>query len=115
MSDPRKSVHRIANPHVADMVLNAASHHVADAVQKIANDTGISGASAVLMGITVWWRELRELDPAATAKLFRAYADIANPAKTPQEKEKAEKRRRAAVETLFSQLNLGMANPEGQG
>lgn len=90
------------------LVMNAAKYELVKTTERFARKTKISGASFVLIGIQVWWNELREENPAACADLFRAMADLAE-AQTHDQLANAEDRRRDAVDTLFRSLHANVA------
>lgn len=94
-------------------VLNAAKYELIKTTERFSRKTKISGVSFVLIGIQVWWNELREENSAACADLFRAMADLAE-ARTHEQKVNAEDRRQDAVEALFRSLHANIAKDKPQ-
>lgn len=95
------------------LVMNAAKYELVKTTERFARKTKISGASFVLIGIQVWWNELRQENTAACADLFRAMADLAE-AQTHEQLVNAEDRRRDAVDTLFRSLHANQAKEQSK-
>ncbi len=112
MSDPRKPIQR-PDADAQGALRNAVHQHLLKCVEVGARDTGMTGASFVLVGIGVWAAELSELDQKAVSQMFAALAVIYDPTANHTKKAHAERKRRAAVRKLFAALDLQMATPEG--
>ncbi|CAM5574912.1 hypothetical protein MAUB1S_09663 [Mycolicibacterium aubagnense] len=114
MTDPRKPVLSVATEHRQD-VLDAVHRTLLAATSVGAKEIGATGASFVIIGIGVWAQELTELDGRATAKLFRAMADILDPRTNEHQKRRAEKDRAQAVRDIYSAIDLDMTEVRGNG
>lgn len=95
------------------LVMNAAKYELVKTTERFSRKTKISGASFVLIGIQVWWNELRQENPSACADLFRAMADLAE-ARTHEQLANAEDRRRDAVDALFRSLHASQSKEKSK-
>ena len=111
--DPRKKVIR-PDADAQDAMREIALAHLMSATEAGSKALGCTGASFVVLGISIWGGELAGLDARAAAQMMRAIGDIYDPATSVARKAHAEKKRRAAVNRLFAALDLEMAKPEGQ-
>lgn len=112
MPDPRKAV--IRPEKSAQEQMRSIAHQHLLAVTEIASEAmGISGASFVVLGMGIWAAELNELDAKATSQMLWALSVIHDSKANHTKKSHAEKKRRAAVEKLFSALDIEMVTPQG--
>lgn len=100
-------------PEQQQAIVNAVQKRLCAATAAGAQETGGTGASFVIIGIGVWAAELAELDGNATAKFFRAVADIFDPRTNDAQKRRADKDRSQAVRALYAALDLDMADVGG--
>lgn len=114
MTDPRKPVRSPAPEHQRD-ILDAVHRRLLEATAVGAQEIGATGASFVIIGVGVWAAELTELDGVATARYFRALADLFDPRTNDGQKRRAEKDRSQAVRALYASLDLQMAETQGNG
>jgi hypothetical protein len=114
MNDPRKPV-RTPPAEQGREMLNLVHEHLLAATEVGAKAIGATGATFVIVGVGVWASELTELDARATAKYFRALADIFDPKTNPSQKARADKDRSQAVRSLYAALDLVMAEAKGHG
>lgn len=112
MTDPRKPV-ITPSPERQQALINAVHQRLLAATAAGAAETGGTGAAFVIIGIGVWAAELAELDGKATAKFFRAIADIFDPRTNDAQKHRADKDRSQAVRALYAALDLEMAEVDG--
>ncbi len=91
-----------------------AYDHLTTATISGAQAIGCTGASFVIIGISLWLEELNELDPRATSQMLSALSVIHDPKANLTQKARAERRRRAAVDKLFAAVDLTMNPAEGE-
>ncbi|MBR9839939.1 MAG: hypothetical protein GYB50_18865 [Rhodobacteraceae bacterium] len=112
MADPRKPI--IQPDETESLRLRKIAYdHLAECTKNGAKATGTTGASFVILGLSIWTAELAELDYRATAQMLDALTVLYDPKAPPKKKERAERKRRAAVAKLLAQVDLDMNSTEG--
>jgi hypothetical protein len=99
---------------VARLIAGAVASELHDATQRFCSRLRVTGISFVMFGIKHWWDELREVNADATADLFRAMADLAEPGAPQDARLNAEERRRAAVGAIRTSLHEQMEREKGK-
>ncbi len=110
--DPRKPV-ICPDKEAQDAMRQVAYKHLTTATQNGSQDLGCTGASFVIIGISLWLADLNELDPRATSQMLAALSAIYDPKANPAQKARAERRRKAAVDKLFAAVDRMMNSAEG--
>lgn len=114
MFDPRKLVIQ-PDQEEEQRILGIVHQHLLAATDVGAQALGATGATFVIVGVSVWAIELAELDGRAMAKYYRALADIFDPRTNENQKRRAEKDRSQAVRALYGALDLEMNEVKGNG
>ncbi|WP_420014222.1 hypothetical protein [Tateyamaria sp.] len=112
MCDPRKPIHTpdaATTDDAYDMILP----HLNECVENAARETGLAGASVVLILIEILLTVLSQLDPKATPQFLGALSVLYDPAANQSQNARAEGKRRAAVKKLFRAVDL--KRPEFEG
>ncbi len=112
MNDPRKPIKSLTDG-TADHLRSIAHDKMLDMTSVGAKAVGCTGASFVFLGLGIWAEELAELDPKAAVQFFSAVAVLIDPNANHAKKLRAEKKRAAAVKSLFAAVDLDMANLAG--
>ncbi|EEX09598.1 hypothetical protein SL1157_1640 [Ruegeria lacuscaerulensis ITI-1157] len=111
--DPRKPIIR-PDKEAQDAARQVAYDYLTAATIGGAKAIGCTGASFVIIGISLWLAELDELDPRATSQMLHALSVLHDPKANPTQKARAERRRKAAVDKLFAAVDLMMNPAEGK-
>lgn len=113
MTDPRKPI-VTPDPDDQQAVAQVFDMHLMACADNIAVDLGITGISAVVMGVGFWAADLSDVDRGTTAEMLRALADVIDPQTTADGRLAASRRRATAAARLLAAHDLATSQLSGR-
>lgn len=111
MTNPIKNI--ISNPENSIQSMDVIHKHLEKFTENAAVELGCTGASVVILGITMTCLELTEVNAAATSKMLLALSVMCDPKSNDAKKARAEKKRAFAIKSIFGSIDLAMADTAG--